>query len=73
MTGTARRLVLAGVDGSTSSLPAVRWAAREAARRGVPLSLLHRCFVPSLTPYLPVGLPRSGAVGVVADLGSEAS
>lgn len=35
--------VVAGVDGSVSALRAVRWAAHEAARRGVPLRLLHVC------------------------------
>ncbi|NMH99306.1 universal stress protein [Pseudonocardia acidicola] len=33
--------VVAGVDGSDSALEAVRWAAREAARRGSPLRLVN--------------------------------
>ncbi|MEV7026569.1 universal stress protein, partial [Kitasatospora sp. NPDC093558] len=33
--------VLAGVDGSTGSTAAARWAAAEAGRRGVPLRLVH--------------------------------
>jgi len=32
--------VVVGVDGSSSALDAVRWAAREAARRGTPLQLI---------------------------------
>ena len=36
----AGRPVVAGVDGSESALDAVRWAAREAARRRVPLRLV---------------------------------
>lgn len=35
--------IVAGVDGSTSALHAVRWAAREAAQRGAPLRLVHVC------------------------------
>ncbi|MGP4050159.1 universal stress protein [Streptomyces sp. 2A115] len=35
------RQVTAGVDGSTESLAAAHWAAREALRRGVPLRLVH--------------------------------
>lgn len=35
------RTVVAGVDGSESALEAVRWAAREAARRKVPLRLVN--------------------------------
>ncbi|MGY1600852.1 universal stress protein [Geodermatophilus sp. SYSU D00815] len=35
------REVVAGVDGSETSLSAVRWAAREAAARGAPLRIVH--------------------------------
>jgi nucleotide-binding universal stress UspA family protein len=33
--------VVVGVDGSASSTMAVRWAAREATMRNVPLTLVH--------------------------------
>lgn len=42
--------IVVGVDGSSSALQAVRWAAAEAARRGVPLRLVTVCSTP-------VGLP----------------
>ena len=44
----AGRPVVAGVDGSDSALRAVRWAAREAARRRAPLRLV--AAVPSAIP-----------------------
>ena len=40
------RDVVVGVDGSESAIRAVRWAAREAARRGAPLRIVHAA------PYL---------------------
>lgn len=42
--------IVVGVDGSSSALQAVRWAAAEAVRRGVPLRLVSVCSTP-------VGLP----------------
>lgn len=54
-----RHAVVVGVDGSVPSLQAVRWAAPEAARRAVPLLLLHSAFVPSPEPSTPVDLPCS--------------
>jgi nucleotide-binding universal stress UspA family protein len=42
--------VVAGVDGSESALHAVRWAAYEAQRRDVPLSLVHACEIPAGYP-----------------------
>jgi nucleotide-binding universal stress UspA family protein len=43
---TGAREVVVGVDGSECALGAVRWAAREAARRGAPLRIVHAA------PYL---------------------
>ncbi|MEV4143814.1 universal stress protein [Amycolatopsis sp. NPDC049691] len=43
MTATAGRPVIAGVDASAASFDAVRWAAKEARRRGTTLQLLHAC------------------------------
>jgi nucleotide-binding universal stress UspA family protein len=40
---TGEHCVVVGVDGSESALPAVRWAAREALRRGTPLRIVHVC------------------------------
>jgi nucleotide-binding universal stress UspA family protein len=50
--------VVAGVDGSTSSLQAVRWAAREAARRRAPLRLV--AAVGWVTAPHQYGDPRTG-------------
>jgi nucleotide-binding universal stress UspA family protein len=33
--------IVVGVDGSVEATAAARWAAREAAMRGVPLTLIH--------------------------------
>lgn len=52
---SSEHAIVAGVDGSASALHAVRWAAHEAARRGVPLRLLHVCRL------LPVRHPRQVA------------
>lgn len=45
---TTRLPVVAGVDGSAAALTAVRWAAREAAMRHVPLKLVHALGVDEL-------------------------
>lgn len=61
MADMTRRPVVVGVDGSASSARAVRWAAREAGRRGVPLELVH-----VWTP-VPVGVPHAAALGPYED------
>lgn len=50
--GTEPHAVVVGVDGSAPALSAVRWAAHEAARREVPLRLVHVCYL------VPVRHPR---------------
>lgn len=47
--------ILAGVDGSAASRSAVRWAAQEAALRGIPLTLVHtfNTYVPTY-PQIPM-------------------
>ena len=52
------RAVVAGVDGSESSLQAVRWAAGEAGRRRVPLRLV--AAVGWVTAPHQYGDPRTG-------------
>ena len=44
--------ILVGVDGSPASRYAVNWAARDAAMRNVPLTIVHavRAFGPTLPP-----------------------
>jgi nucleotide-binding universal stress UspA family protein len=49
------REVVVGVDGSECALGAVRWAAREAARRGAPVRVLHAA--PYLSRRGPTGAP----------------
>lgn len=44
--------VVAAVDGSPSSMDAVRWAAREAARLRSPLRLVNVCDLPPLNPTI---------------------
>ncbi|MGW3246291.1 universal stress protein [Streptomyces sp. NPDC001070] len=56
------RTVTAGLDGSPESLAAADWAAREAARRGLPLKLVH---VYEWQPYASVYAPLAGAVAGV--------
>ena len=60
-TGAApTRDVVVGVDGSECGLGAVRWAAREAARRGAPLRIVHAA--PYLRRRVPTGdRPRARA------------
>lgn len=53
--------VVVGVDGSASSTQAVHWSAMEAARRGVPLVLVH-----VWTP-VPVSVPHAATLGHYED------
>lgn len=46
------RPIVSGVDGSDSALDAARWAADEAARKGVPLRLVSVVQVPMTSGYL---------------------
>jgi len=41
--------IVVGVDGSTSALQATRWAAREAARRELPLRVVQACAPPKIS------------------------
>ncbi len=47
MSQPPRRAILVGVDGSAAALGAVRWAARDAALRSVPLTLVHVVTAPT--------------------------
>ncbi|MFJ3408330.1 universal stress protein [Promicromonospora sp. NPDC090134] len=53
--------VMVGVDGSESATRAVRWAAREAAGRGVPLVLV------SVWTPVPPGVPHAATLGPYED------
>lgn len=51
------RGVLVGVDGSPSSKVAVKWAARDAAMRGVPLTLVHVLAPPVVMTFPETPMP----------------
>ncbi|MDV7245300.1 MULTISPECIES: universal stress protein [Rhodococcus] len=55
---TGHRPIVVGTDGSPSSLQAVSWAAKEAALRNLPLSLITTTFVPGAYG-VPIGMPAS--------------
>jgi nucleotide-binding universal stress UspA family protein len=61
MTATGTGPVVVGVDGSVSGTQAVHWSALEAARRGVPLVLVH-----VWTP-VPVTVPHAASLGHYED------
>ncbi|OBH01302.1 universal stress protein [Mycobacterium sp. E3247] len=54
------RGILVGVDGSASSMAAVDWAARDAAIRNVPLTLMHVIapVVPAVAPWPAIPIPQ---------------
>jgi nucleotide-binding universal stress UspA family protein len=54
------RGILVGVDGSASSMAAVNWAARDAAMRNVPLTLMHVIapVVPAVAPWPEIPIPQ---------------
>jgi nucleotide-binding universal stress UspA family protein len=55
-----RRGILVGVDRSASSMAAVNWAARDAAMRNVPLTLMHVIapVVPAIAPWPEIPIPQ---------------
>ncbi len=57
MTETDRRSVVVGIDASTESLSALRWAMREAAARGASLEVVH-CWQPQTLTDLALGSPH---------------
>jgi nucleotide-binding universal stress UspA family protein len=59
MNTTAHRGVVVGVDGSAGSQNAVDWAAREAAMRNVPLTLIHVLLPATLMTWPEMPIPRS--------------
>ncbi|WAL68967.1 universal stress protein [Amycolatopsis cynarae] len=71
MTDTAaHHQIIVGVDGSVSALHAVRWAAREAARRHLPLRLYHACVLPPAAPHV-AKESRDGVVEGLIEQGHE--
>lgn len=67
----AHHWILTGVDGSPAALQAVGWAAREAARRRVPLRLFHACVLPPSVVRPAPALP-GGAIEALTEYGRQA-
>lgn len=74
MNDERRNVVVAGVDGSASSMAATLWAAAEAQRRGAALSLVHAYSVPLMLsgPGVPPPDVRPAMVRVATALLEEA-
>lgn len=53
-THTAERPIVVGIDGSSSSLAALRWALREGASTGAPVEVVH-CWIPQTLSDLAFG------------------
>lgn len=53
-THTAERPIVVGIDGSSSSLAALRWALREGASTGAPVEVIH-CWLPQTLSDLAFG------------------
>jgi nucleotide-binding universal stress UspA family protein len=60
------RPVVAATDGSEDSLRAVKWAAREAVLRGVPLRIVSAASLPKMV-VLPLRPERDAVLGFVRD------
>lgn len=59
MSAPVRRFgIVAAVDGSAASMAAVRWAARDAAMKNIPLTIMHAVTTPTVT-FPPVPYPES--------------
>ncbi|MCB1291097.1 MAG: universal stress protein, partial [Mycobacterium sp.] len=56
-TAASTEPVIVGVDGSPASRVAVDWAARDAARRGAPLKLVHVLTPPAVMAFPEVPMP----------------
>lgn len=59
MSASVRRFgIVAAVDGSAASMAAVCWAARDAAMKNIPLTIMHAVTTPTVT-FPPVPYPES--------------
>jgi nucleotide-binding universal stress UspA family protein len=65
--GGEKRPVVVGVDGSESSLHAVRWAAVEAARHNAPLRLVHVCHLAPVRHPTRISPPREYHTAVLEE------
>ncbi|MCG8917487.1 universal stress protein [Actinokineospora sp. PR83] len=67
---SGRPRVVVGVDGSAPALDAVRWAAEDAVRHGLPLRLVHACATPPLRHHRSTAV-ASDSLDLLIDRGRQ--
>lgn len=62
-TGSRPAPVMVGVDGSSHSIAALTWAARQAQATGARLLVVHAWQFPPAVPHVPPAVPHAGQAG----------